>query len=247
MLAIIFAGSFAFLGVGSGSGAGLGDVFNNIFNRGSSGPSVEKLQKQVAEHPKNAQAYLDLGQALEQHQRTDEAIAAYEQYSTLRPRSVDGLEKLVLLYETRLQQQTQDYQLAAAATSAIVDPVEFRLAGESALRRGLAANPDPIARAVATANSGLVNQASFQLSQTRGAAVDLYQRIAKLQPADPSAQLQVGIAAQRAGDLPTALATYRLFVKKFPDDNQVPTVKRQITLLERLLKAGSAVTTKTAS
>ena len=35
LLAIVFAGSFVFLGVGSGNSSGLGDVFQNLFTGGS--------------------------------------------------------------------------------------------------------------------------------------------------------------------------------------------------------------------
>ncbi len=78
LLALVFGMSFVFLGVGSGN-AGLGDVFSNVFG-GSSGTSIEKLQKTLAESPGNKVALTDLAQALERDGRIDEAIAAYSTY-----------------------------------------------------------------------------------------------------------------------------------------------------------------------
>src|SRR5215213_10107789 len=56
LLAMIFAGSFIFLGVGSGS-TGLGDILNGWLNRtGSSGPSASKLEQETRERPRDATA-----------------------------------------------------------------------------------------------------------------------------------------------------------------------------------------------
>src|ERR671931_592510 len=55
-LALVFALSFVFLGVGSGS-SGIGDLLRgnfNFFGGGSSGTSVSKAQKRIDKNPRDA-------------------------------------------------------------------------------------------------------------------------------------------------------------------------------------------------
>src|SRR5437764_13904723 len=65
LLAVLFALTFAFLGVGSGSGGGLDQLFQglNIFHRG--GASVSKAQKEVSKHPNDPKGFRDLANAYE--------------------------------------------------------------------------------------------------------------------------------------------------------------------------------------
>ena len=98
LLAVVFAGTFAFLGVGSGN-SGLSDLLNgHIFGHSSGGTSIKSLQKKVAKNPKDAATYLLLGQALDAKGRTSDAIAAYRSYTGLRPRNVDGWNQLATEY-----------------------------------------------------------------------------------------------------------------------------------------------------
>ena len=76
LLAVVFAGSFVFLGVGSGN-AGLGDVFSNVFTGGSA-PSIEELQEKLAKTPRDKAVLTDLAQALERDGRYTEAVARYQ-------------------------------------------------------------------------------------------------------------------------------------------------------------------------
>ena len=59
-LALVFAASFVFLGVGSGS-SGIGDLLrgNFHFGGGSSGPSIGKAQAKIKKNPNDAAAYLE--------------------------------------------------------------------------------------------------------------------------------------------------------------------------------------------
>ena len=65
LLAVLFAITFAFLGVGSGS-SGLDQLFSNlnIFG-GGGGNSVSKAQKHIKEHPNAAPGYRELATAYE--------------------------------------------------------------------------------------------------------------------------------------------------------------------------------------
>ena len=99
LLAIVFASSFVFLGVGSGN-AGLGDVFSNVFTGGSA-PSIEELQEKLAESPRDKAVLTDLAQALERDGRYAEAVAAYRTYLATRPKDEDVLASLALVYQTQ--------------------------------------------------------------------------------------------------------------------------------------------------
>jgi hypothetical protein len=99
LLAVVFGASFVFLGVGSGN-AGLSDVFSNVFG-GGGGPSIESLQKKVAEAPRDLDTVTGLAQALEADGRTEEAIAAYRTYLAAKPKDRDALSSLALLYQNQ--------------------------------------------------------------------------------------------------------------------------------------------------
>src|SRR6266404_1030383 len=60
VLAVLFAITFAFLGVGSGTNGGLDQLFSglNIFSGG--GNPVSKAQKEIKDHPTAAKGYRDL-------------------------------------------------------------------------------------------------------------------------------------------------------------------------------------------
>jgi hypothetical protein len=87
LLAVLFAITFAFLGVGSGTNGGLDQLFSgiNIFG-GGGGKSVSSAQKEVAKHPNDPKGFRDLATAYESKSDTANAISALQQYATLRPK-----------------------------------------------------------------------------------------------------------------------------------------------------------------
>ena len=68
----------------------------------------------------------------------------------------------------------------------------------------------------------------------------VYKRLIKLDPTDATRQIQLGEAAQNAGDTATALAAYRKFIALAPEDPLVPAVRQQI---KQLTAPSPAVTT----
>src|SRR5215470_16313737 len=70
ILAVLFAATFAFLGVGSGSG-GLSQLFDNLNLFHHSGTSISSAQKQVAKHPNDPKALRNLITAYVAHSDTD--------------------------------------------------------------------------------------------------------------------------------------------------------------------------------
>jgi hypothetical protein len=134
LLAVVFATSFVFLGVGSGN-AGLSDVFSNIFG-GGSGSSISSLQKKVAENPKSQQAVVDLALALGRDGRTEEAIGAYRTYLDEKPRDTVVLGNLAILYQQLASTAANDANAALRASALAAPAAQFR-PGSGALGNAL--------------------------------------------------------------------------------------------------------------
>ena len=238
-LAVVFAAGFVFLGVGSGS-TGIGDILQNFFSRGSSsGTSISSLQKKAREHPKDAQAWRDLATRLEQKQRTDEAIAALKRYTALRPKNQDVLSELAGLYAQRASDYRTEASNASAQSQVVSPGGLFAPPSTSPFGKAFAdpsALQDPVATAVSSAASTTASDAYAKLSAVEKEAVAVYKKLARLNPGDPTTQVQLGEAAEGAGDTKTAIAAYRKFLKLAPSDPLASAVKQQ---LKRLTTAAS--------
>src|SRR5947209_10207385 len=109
LLAVIFAGSFVFLGVGSGS-SGIGDLlqgnWSTLFGGGGSGNSaqVKKDQKLIDKNPKDYAAYKDMAAAQASDGKVDAAIATLLKLKAVNPKDVDGLTQLASLYLRKADQ-----------------------------------------------------------------------------------------------------------------------------------------------
>ena len=242
-LAVAFVLGFVLLGVGSGS-TGISDAFQNAFNFGSSGgTSISKLQKKVEKSPKDAKAWRDLATALEQKQRTQEAVNALERYATLRAKDQTALSELASQYAALATSAAQDYSLAQAEASQQASPgATFAPALTTPLGKAFAdptALKDPISAAVQTLSSTKQSTAytSFQTAQRNAEGV--YKKLASLNPSDATTQIQLGQAAQSAGDTVTAITAFQAFLKLAPADPLAPQVKQAL----KALKTPTASTT----
>ncbi|HEU0303122.1 MAG TPA: hypothetical protein VFR32_00940 [Gaiellaceae bacterium] len=234
LLAIVFAGSFVFLGVGSGN-AGLGDVFSNIFGGGSA-PSIEKLQDKVAERPRDKTALNDLAQALERDGRHAEAIAAYRTYLASRPNDEEVLASLALLYQTQASAAANDANLAIRDASLAAPAAQFR-PGAGALGQALGSFVDPLSQAASAQAEQRYQEAVGRYQAANRQALGVYKKLSTLSPDDSAAALRYAQAAEGAGELATALAAYRAFVKRFPTDPLVVDARQKIRELERQTKS----------
>ncbi|HSW83851.1 MAG TPA: hypothetical protein VLH12_10270, partial [Usitatibacter sp.] len=84
-LAVIFAATFAFLGVGSGT-AGLDQLFSGLNIFGSGGSSISKALKNVQKHPNDPAAFRKLATAYESKSDTVNAISTLQQLTTISPK-----------------------------------------------------------------------------------------------------------------------------------------------------------------
>ncbi len=231
-LAVVFGGSFVFLGVGSGN-SGLGDVFSSVFS-GSSGPSLSSLQKKVAENPRDLTAVTDLATKLQSEGRTQEAIEAYESFLALQPRSVEALNQLATLYQTEAQEQAVAVQTALSEMQTRVPGDLFGLDPTTSLGRAVQAYQDPITQAIASQTEQRYAEAAGRLQAAVEDALATYRKLADLQPDDPTALFQYAqYADQQARRPQVAIAAYERFLRRFPDDSFAPDVRRRLRELRK--------------
>jgi tetratricopeptide (TPR) repeat protein len=232
VLAVVFALSFVFLGVGSGSSA-LTDFLNgniHLFG-GSSGPSVKSLQQKVAKDPTNAKLRLQLAQLLVQKSQTDEAVAAYKSYLKLKPGNTDGLQGLANAYQAKiaaLQSEIQTPPTPALSSLTDIQPIDQ----STVLGSELASLPPP-ELSVSALQQGEADLLRVQLSNVIKKHIGVYRTLAAKTPGDSSAFLQMASTASQDGAAPLALSIYQEFLKKYPTDPLVPDVKRQIASLKK--------------
>jgi tetratricopeptide (TPR) repeat protein len=236
-LAVAFVLGFVLLGVGSGS-TGAADVLGNMFNFGSSssGTSISKLQKKVDASPKDAKAWRDLATALEQKQRTQDAVNALERYSALRPKDQNALAELASQYGTLATNYATDYSNAQAEGQQFSSPgAVFAPASTTPFGKAFAdptALQDPISSAVQALASNKQSTAYTNFQTAQKNAEGVYQKLSKLNPNDATTQIQLGQAAQSAGDTAVAIAAYEDFLKLAPTDPLAPQVKQALKQLQ---------------
>jgi tetratricopeptide (TPR) repeat protein len=233
LLALVFAGSFVFFGVGSGS-SGLGDILGGWLNTSSGGgPSISKLESKTADEPRNAKAFRELATAYETDQRNDDAIRALERYTTLKPRDADALQELAGLYQrglTDLGTQAQAIQAESPAVdaSAFAPPATTPFGKAFSDPNGL---QDPIAQSLAAQVGSKIGDLQRQAAVLQDKLLTVDKKVVELDPNDPTAQFQLGQVADTAGDTLTAVAAYKRFLRLSPDDPLAAQVQARLKQL----------------
>jgi tetratricopeptide (TPR) repeat protein len=230
LLALVFAIGFVVFGVGSGGGLGFLDIFNN--GGGSKGSvSESKARERIKKNPDDAQAYQDLSNALQTKGDLTGAAKALNTFTTLRPDNTDALAGLAGLYTalgTRLQTNVTVAQQTSQDNSFATQ-----------LDVGLQANRQPVVgtnvifQSLADLSNSKLTKLYQQQQDYYNKAVKVNKRIVGLNPRDANAQLNLGQAAQSAGDTNGAIAAYEKFVKLAPDDPTAALVKQQIRALRK--------------
>ena len=228
ILAVLFAVTFAFLGVGSGANSGLDQLFNglNLFGRG--GSSVSKALDAVKKHPSDPQAFRDLATAYEGKGDTPNAISALQQYTNLKPKDAKAWSELGGLQLTQAQAYVTQYQNASQTQQLAAPSQAFRPSG----KLGTALGTDPIEQAAASTASTSTQDLYQRATLAYNGAIASFTSLVKLQPGNANAQFQLAQAAQTAGDRTTAIAAYKAFVKLNPDSSTAAQVRQLIKQLE---------------
>jgi cytochrome c-type biogenesis protein CcmH/NrfG len=236
LLAVLFAITFAFLGVGSGTN-GLDQLFQglNIFHHG--GNSVSSAQKYIQDHPSDPKGFRDLATAYETKGDTSNAISALQQYTNLRPKAAAVWSELAGLQATQAQTTIQQYRDAYTNRQLLAPSQSFLPTGK--LGQALGTNKaEQVASKQADATLQAVqSRAQVALSST----VDSYDKVTKLTPKDSNAWFQLAQAAQQAGNYTVAVKAYKRYLVLNPSS----TSKSQIEQLIKQLSPAAPPAKKT--
>ncbi|TMJ93965.1 MAG: hypothetical protein E6G67_10880 [Actinobacteria bacterium] len=222
-LAVVFAASFVFFGVGAG-GSGIGDYFSSLFHRNSSSsstPSADDARKKLAKNPKDADAQHELANALTGKGNLTGAATALEAYTKLRPNDTAGLQQLAGLW-ARIAERRRQVAINAYLTAQAVDPGQTFYSGTFSQAIG----QDPLTQQLTQQATQQQTQTVLALQNAYRQEEDVYKRLVKLLPQDATTQLQLGQAAQLSQDTTTAIAAYEAFLRIAPDDPSAPQVKK---------------------
>ena len=170
------------LGVGSGS-TGISDVLSNFFSGSSAtGSSLSALQKQTAEHPKDAAAFLALANKLEAAGQDDAAAAALTSYTTLRPKDQNALLQLAGIYLRRANAwDTPLLELAGPRPGAHPEP-PFSPSSSSSIGQALSSVTTPITSAASNASATDTSNEYSQVINYLNEREGVYKKLAVLTP-----------------------------------------------------------------
>jgi tetratricopeptide (TPR) repeat protein len=205
VLAVLFAITFAFLGVGSGNNGGLDQLFQGLNIFSSSSNPVSKAQKEIKDHPNSAKGLRDLATAYEGKGDSVNAISALQQYTTQKPKDAAAWSELGGLQLSQAQAYQSAYQAATQARQLAAPSASFLPTGK--LGQGIGANPVEQAAASQVDASVQTLQQQTQLAYTNSVAS--FQKAATLRPADSNAWFQLAQTAQTSGDTVTAVKGYK--------------------------------------
>jgi tetratricopeptide (TPR) repeat protein len=227
LLAVLFAITFAFLGVGSGS-SGLDQLFSNLNIFGGHGNSVSKAQSYVKKHPNEAKGYRDLATAYEAKGDTGGAITALQSYTRIREKDAKAWTEMGGLQLTQAGDLSQQYQNAYTARQLAAPSTPFLPGG----KLGTALGQSKIEQAAAQQAESSVTDLQQRAQLAYNNAVSSYDQAAKLQPTNANAWILLGQTAQQAGDLATAVKGYKRFLKLNPDSTSAKQIRQLIKSLE---------------
>jgi tetratricopeptide (TPR) repeat protein len=227
ILAVLFAVTFAFLGVGSGTSGGLDQLFSNlnIFKKDSS--SISAALDAVKKHPNDPNALSKLATAYTAKGNTAAAVDALQQVTTLKPKDTAAWGQLAGLQMAQAQDFRNQYAAAYQNQQLAAPSVPFLPTG----KLGTALGSNPIEQAAASQASTATNDLYSKTLLSYQNAVSSYKQLARLQPRDANAQFQLASAAQTAGDTKTAVAAYKAYLKINPNSSTAAQIRQLIKRL----------------
>jgi tetratricopeptide (TPR) repeat protein len=236
-LAVVFGLGYVIFNVGGSiPGTGLGDVLQGLAQEGNTGPSVGESRDKIEDRPNDPTGYLELSTALQREGRNAEAIEPLERYVQLKPTDRDALRQLGALHMA----QARTYEEQGAAAQAQLT----ELTGGNVLAPGTQspfgqefANPQITSIESQRWNQQL-NQAYLGVQESYKDAVRVFEKLVAVTPDaeeadEPLIFLQLGQAAQSAGELKGAVAAYERYLEVAPDSASAPAVRQQLPALKK--------------
>jgi len=235
LLAVIFAGGFVFLGVGSGSG-GIGDLLQgNFFGGGGSSTSsqISDKQKAIQQHPRDVNLYLDLAGLYQTDNKESQALAALQNAQKVAPRNVDLMNRIAGIYSAQAAREADRYNtlLTAYGQNAASPP-----GVDTSTELGQAITSDPYTQGL----QRQLNEAYTKVTGSYTKAESVYRQAAaaaKGTSGEPTALLQWASAATSANDVNGAITAYERFLKVAPDDTNAPTVHQTLAQLKASVRS----------
>jgi tetratricopeptide (TPR) repeat protein len=227
LLAVLFAITFAFLGVGTGT-SGLDQLFQNINIFGGGGPSVSKAQKHIRDHPNDPKGFRDLATAYESKSDTVNAISALTEYTNRKPKDVKAWSELAGLQQTQAQAYLADYQNAYQLQQLAAPSTAFLPTGKLATAIGT----DPIEAAQSSTAQSSVADLGQKVQLAYNGAIQSWTQLSKLQPKNANVWFSLGQTAQTAGDTTTAVKASTRYLKLSPESTSASQVKALIKELK---------------
>lgn len=219
-LAIVFAISFAALGVGSGNGSGLDQMFSGLLGGGD---PVSKAQSEIKTNP--AKGFRDLANAYVTKNDLTDAIGAMQSYLNIRKTDstawaqLGGYEKQQGdTYATQYQQVLQASQLE--------DPNSiFQPTGGLSTALGQNAIDQYYAQQNSTLSEPLYTKAVTAYDDS----LTDYEKAAKYATPSTRADAELGVysAAQLAGNTKVALAALQRYVQLSPNTPNLKQIEAQ--------------------
>jgi cytochrome c-type biogenesis protein CcmH/NrfG len=236
LLAVLFAVTFAFLGVGSGSGSGLDQLFNGLHIFGGGGNDVAKAQKIIKEDPNKPEGYRKLATAYEGKGDTGNAVSALQDLTRIQPKNASAWSELGGLQLSQANDYLTQYQQAYQARQLATPSASFLPSGKLGTALGTNKVEQVAAQRVDTVVSDL--QQRTQLAYNN--ALTSYDQVTQLTPKDANAWFQMAQTAQQAGNYSAALKGYKRYLKLNPGSSNRAQIEQLIKQLGPAAASSSA-------
>jgi hypothetical protein len=243
LLALVFAVGFVAFGVGSGSTGvgGIGDIFNSVFGKSSSGidSRISSDEKKLAANPGDVQTAIDLSTLYQQKQQNAQAIAVLKRTSAVKPKNLDVLNAIAGIYrnEASAARNTAADAQNALASRAVTPP---GLDMNSAI--GQAFSGDPLSQDLRTKATEAFSNLTTAYSKTETAYKDVT-KAARGTPDEPNAQLALASVAVEAvqitgqtSDIQLAINAYKRYLKLEPNGVSANQARQTLQQLQPFLK-----------
>ena len=243
LLALVFAVGFVAFGVGSGSTGvgGIGDIFNSVFGKSSSGidSRIKDDQKKLAANPGDVQSAIDLSTLYQQKQENSQAIAVLQATAKDKPKDLDLLNAIAGIYRN---ETSTARNAAAAAQTAMADRAVTPPGLDVNSSIGQAFGGDPLTQDL----QSKATRAFSNLTTAYSKAETAYRNVAnaaKGTPQEANAQLALaGVAVEavqitaQPTDIQVAIGAYKRYLKLEPHGVSANQARQTLQQLEPFLK-----------
>ena len=243
LLAVVFAITFVFAGVGT-SGPSLIDLLGQDSDSSptetvqKSNTAVQKAEAAAKATPEDPQAWITLAQAEIANDQLDKVPAAAAKAAELAPEDAAVQSTVADIYLAQAAAALQKAQ-ALYATAQGGGLVDGRTAVPQQVIPGQSSGAIPFQTAQESISSAKLADVSAEVSPLQTQANDAYvaavaaqTTVTELEPKDPAAWFRLGQIATAANDTTGAITAYEKFVKLAPADPLTKKVEEEIKRLK---------------